>query len=122
MQTLIIAAAVTGISLLWRTYRYDPDNSFNSVLNRLPYALRKPITCGLCFTFWISLVATALFVPFGALTSSLPLRFVPGSTTEAVIMFLVEWFALGAIAAFAVYVVDTLFQVSHYYKHATTHD
>ena len=117
MPTTLIVVAVAGVALLWRTYRYDSDNKFNTVLDRLPYALRKPITCGLCFTFWISLLATIIFSPFAAAIAFLPYRFALGGAI-GVVNFLIQWFALGTAAVTVVYVVDTFFEISHYLKHA----
>ena len=114
MQTILIALATAGVALLWRTYRYDSDNQFNATLDRLPYMLRKPITCGLCFTFWVSFVTTVVFSPFQELVPILPYRF--GAVT--LITFLVQWFALGTLSTFVVYIVDTFFEISHYLKHA----
>jgi hypothetical protein len=116
METLLIVLAVAGLTLLWRTYRYDSDIGFNAALNRLPYFLQKPITCGICLTFWASLVAVLIFYPFPELITVLPYRFALGPA--AVNNFFVQWFALGTLASAVVYFIDTLFHVSHYFRHA----
>jgi hypothetical protein len=118
MTTFLIAAAVAGTALLWRNYRYDSEIRINGALDRLPYLLQKPITCGLCFTFWISLVATIIFFPFPALIESLPYRLQLSEPVMAFVTFFVQWFALGALSTMIVYIVDTLFEASHYLKHA----
>lgn len=113
---VLIAAAVAGVSLLWRVYRYDSENPLNVYLDKLPYLFRKPITCGMCVTFWISLCATILYTPLAGIVSSLPTRF--PFMNAPVVGFVFEWMVLGTTAALFVYVIDTFYQVSHYYKHA----
>jgi hypothetical protein len=122
MDIIIVVLAVAGVSLLWRTYRYDPENPFNDKLDRLPYVLRKPVTCGLCFTFWISCVCTVILVPLANVAFALPYRFPVAAIFRSIIGFGIEWFALGTLATAVVYAVDVLFQVSHYYKHKAAHE
>jgi hypothetical protein len=121
MNTVLAILTVSGAVLLWRTYRYDEENAFNKKLDALPYLLRKPITCGLCFTFWLSLLAAIIFVPFAEWLPLLQYRFALGEAVSGLLNFLVSWLALGTATTFLVYVIDTFYQVSHYYKHAAHH-
>lgn len=122
MTTILIILATAGIALLWRTYRYDADNQFNRIIDGWPFWIRKPLTCGLCFTFWVALGACILFSPFAELTTALPYRFALDARVMSLMTFLIQWLALGTLAAAAVYLIDTLFQISHYYKHAAHHE
>lgn len=118
MDTLFIAAAVTGLVLLWRTFRYDDENPLNAKLDAWPYVLRKPITCGLCITFWLALLSALLFEPFPQMMNMIALRIaLPPGITD-LIRFLASWLALGTLSSAMVYFIDTFYQVSHYYKHA----
>jgi hypothetical protein len=110
---------IAGIALLWRNFRYDTDNPANTYINQLNYWLQKPITCGLCFTFWTALIFDIFFDPLQGWLPSM--RFALGAW-EPFFAFCSAWMVLGTGATFAVYVIDTFFQVSHYYKHQTHHD
>ncbi len=114
MVLLSSAAAVAGIVALWRNFRYDTDNPANIYLDRLPYLLQKPITCGLCVTFWIALIFESIF----AVPNALPPThaFIPDTWT-AVAGFIASWMVLGTVSAFILYMLDTFFEVSHFYKH-----
>ncbi|MDB5244387.1 MAG: hypothetical protein JWN18_257 [Parcubacteria group bacterium] len=118
MTIILIVLATAGVSLLWRTYRYDSENSFNVVLDAWPFWIRKPLTCGLCFTFWIALIVSGIFSPFTHLIGDLPYRVEPEYWTAQIVAFLVGWLALGTLSVFVLYLIDTLFQISHYFKHA----
>lgn len=118
MPTVLIVIATAGVALLWRTYRYDSDNRFNAALDRLPYILRKPVTCGLCFTFWTAFFESFVFSPFPSLVSGLPFRIVLEEGGVSVATFLVQWLALGTCATAVVYIVDTFYEISHYLKHS----
>lgn len=117
-STLLVAGAVAGATLLWRTYRYDSDVAFNAYLNRLPYYFQKPITCGICITFWLSLAATIIFSPLKNAVMAVPSRFTLPQDLATIIGFGLEWLFLGMIAAAIVYAIDTVFHVSHYFRHA----
>jgi len=115
VDIIFSCAVVAGVAALWRNFRYDTDNPANKYLNRLPYVLRKPITCGLCVTFWVALAFTALFDP---LVSWLPpTRFAFSETLQTILAFLSSWMALGTGSALMLYVLDTFLEVSHFYKH-----
>ena len=105
---------VAGVALLWRNFRYDNENPANIYINRLNYWLRKPITCGLCFTYWVALVFVIFFNPLMGWLP--PLRFELGSL-QSPFVFGVSWMVVGTGAAFVVYFLDTFFEVSHYYAH-----
>lgn len=117
LDLIFSAMAVAGVSALWRNFRYDTDNPANKYLNKLPYILKKPITCGICFTFWAAGVFNIFFVP---LLGWLPLqRF---SLEIPLAEFFVSWMVLGTASALILYILDTFFEVSHFYKHkAHTH-
>lgn len=111
---------IAGVASLWRNFRYDKENPANRFFDKLPYFFRKSLTCGLCFTFWTAFVYNILFEPLGGWLSRA--RFVFSGQTESVLAFLVSWMVVGTGAALVLYLLDTLFEVSHYYKHRAHHD
>lgn len=112
---ILSAVAIAGVSLLWRTYRYDDENPLNKYLDRLPYLPRKSITCGICFTFWVAFLFAIIFEPLqGFLPEN---RFDFSLGTLGMLEFIFSWMVLGSLSALLVYLIETLFQVSHYYKH-----
>jgi hypothetical protein len=117
MHELFLCAAVAGVALLWRNFRYDRDLSINARIDALPYLIRKPITCGLCVTFWIAGATTLVFHPFAALVASLPYRHQTLEPLRLPLEFGAQWMALGVGAVAIVYVIDTFFQISHVLKH-----
>jgi sterol desaturase/sphingolipid hydroxylase (fatty acid hydroxylase superfamily) len=108
---------VAGTAALWRTFRYDDENPLNKKIDAWPYILRKPITCGVCSTFWIALIYS-----FGFDLS--PEVLIPLSTAPwfaSTFSFLAEWMLLGFAAIFQLYIFVFFFDVSHYYAHKAEH-
>ncbi len=112
-------AVIAGAAILWRNFRYDKENPANKYLDRLPYWLRKPVTCGVCFTYW---AAGAYAIVVDPLTDWIPPFRFPFGAAEALMTFFFCWMILGTGAAFIVYVLDTFFEISHYYKHKAAHE
>ena len=80
--------------------------------------LRKPITCGICFTFLMAFVFSILF-DFRMPSLQLKFNF---NDFDWLVSFFSTWMVLGVGSAFLVYVFDTFFQISHYYKHKAHKD
>lgn len=99
-----LAVVIASISILWRIFRYDTENPINGYLDRWPYLPKKLITCGVCFTFWITLV----FVLYSQYRNNIPF------STESIFL---DWMTTGFYAVMLVYVFDTFYQISHYFKH-----
>lgn len=113
--TIPTILTIAGFSLLWRNFRYDTDNPLYSFFENLPYGIRKPITCGLCVTYWITLLVLCIYNPlftyiFPALTH-LPVILQYSSS------FISTWMITGTVSVMVVYFIDTLYQVSHFFAH-----
>lgn len=115
LDLIFSSAIIAGIASLWRNFRYDTDNPANAYLNKLPYFLKKPITCGLCVTFWIAFFFSIFFIPLGEWLP--PTRFFFSDTVEVLVTFFTSWMIVGTGAALILYFLDTLFEISHFYKH-----
>lgn len=111
---VLSGAIVAGTTALWRTFRYDKENPVNAYIDSWPYWARKPITCGLCSTFWIALCYS--------FTIALdPSELIPFTFTHPAYIFFTKWILLGSFAAIELYVFVFFFDVSHYYAHQAHH-
>lgn len=117
LNLILSFSVIAGVALLYRNYRYDQENSLNKYIDRLPYFLNKPLSCGLCFTFWVALAYNFVFTPLDFWSPEFRYQF--SNTTKEVLTFLSSWMILGTGSGFIVYFIDTFFQVSHYFKHKT---
>jgi hypothetical protein len=63
----------------------------------LPFVPAKGLTCGFCFTYWLSLAAAVLFDPIAEW--QVPFRFAPGAAAP-VLEFLLDWMIIGFAALF----------------------
>ncbi len=111
-NVLLLATAISAVSLLWRIFsRHD---FIKNKIEYFPYVFKKPLTCGVCFTFWLTLAALLIFTPFDGW--QLPLRWSLGFITDTAI-FITHWFILGMGAVFLYYVFLTFYEGSHYLAH-----
>lgn len=121
-MTALIATAltITGLTLLWRNFRYDTDNPLHKHFERLPYLLRKPITCGLCITYWITFITLWFYNPLHT-TLSLDARSLT-LISESFMHFVASWMITGTVAVAIVYTIETFYQVSHTFAHRAHHE
>lgn len=117
LTILFGAGVITAISLLWRVFRYDDDNPLKKRLDTLPYLLQKPITCGICSTFWFALIYTAFAYPVYGLTPFFPSFEVLSSSLIGFAHFVCTWMIFGLTSISLYYVFLTFYEVSHYYAH-----
>jgi hypothetical protein len=115
LTTFTIALTIAGLSLLWRNFRYDTDNPLYPFFEKLPYGIRKPITCGLCVTYWITCLILFVYNPLYA--TILPLLAHTPTLIQYVGAFIGTWMITGTVAVCIVYTVDTLYQISHFFAH-----
>lgn len=111
----MFALIVAGLSLLWRNFRYDDDNPIKEKLDALPYFIKKPITCGVCFTFWFAFFVNSIALRDHTWWSALG-NYAP-SFWGFIVRFFGSWMILGVTAAFIVYSFVLLFEISHVIAH-----
>lgn len=118
IQLLITSLFVAGIAVCWRNLQTDL-NALSSALSKLPYLLRKPLTCGFCFTFWAAL-ATALIANPLAGVSGLWQTSVPAAWQPLADLF-VGWVVVGMLAVIIRFGYVVLQELVHYQVHHLRH-
>lgn len=88
--------AVAGATILWRTIK-DDHPRFKKFIVNLPL-VGPALQCGICVSYWFSLVALALVDPLPGWRPVLPYDL--GLFEPAIILGLM-WFALGTAVLFA---------------------
>lgn len=118
---LFLVFSLAGVAVLWRTWLRDHP-SWTAFLNALPYRLGKTLTCGTCFTYWLSL--GAVFVgdvplPVFSLHAAIP------GWVQGIIQGGSAWMALawGALVARFLYVLleEAVFFFVHHIREGHTH-
>jgi hypothetical protein len=85
---LIVAAVTTTSALIWRSLLMDHPALLEHV-EKLPI-IGGVLTCGFCFTVWLSLLAVMLYNPLSLWHTELP----------ALIRLTIGWFTLSAAVLF----------------------
>jgi hypothetical protein len=113
-DTLITAAVIAALSLLARiTLREKP---VEALVDRLPYLLQKPITCGVCRTFWMTFISQFLFNTQIQNYSQIFQAYIQGLPSTPV-TFLVSWMITAMLAVSMLYIFLTFYEGSHYLTH-----
>lgn len=86
----ISAAALACFAVLWRNWLEDHPNWKMWLANNLG-AVAKAMTCGSCFTAWITLLFVLIFNPLNSFLISV----VPFANIFAVASYAIQWMALG---------------------------
>jgi hypothetical protein len=105
------AIFIAALSLLARITLNEP--AVEKAANRLPYILQKPLTCGVCRTFWFSFFAQFFFLQF---ETNFLLPYIQGPF-QTIGEFLLSWVITGMTATAIFYVVVALDEGAHYLSH-----
>ncbi|MFZ2804114.1 MAG: hypothetical protein WA001_02735 [Patescibacteria group bacterium] len=62
--------AVAGFAVIWRNWLEDHPKFRSAIKTRLPWPFPKALTCGSCFTYWLSLGFILAFDPLPTWQSS----------------------------------------------------
>jgi len=91
----ISAAALAGFAVLWRNWLEDHPH-WKEWIHRHFKTIGKAVTCGSCFTFWITLIFVLIFNPINDFLSlSTPFMRLMWATS-----YFLQWMALGWGALF----------------------
>jgi hypothetical protein len=129
MQIIITSALIiSAISILWRSTLKKKPAMSEKLKKTFPFFLGTAITCGLCFTFWVSFFFVLIFNP-------IPQTFFSFNNFEnlSVVFFshrFLSWMILGVVALFIRFTyaileetVDKLNELNgHSHHHHHTHD
>lgn len=114
LNLLAYSLIISGVGILWRIFRKEPGIAPR--IDRLPHLIRKPLTCGVCFIFWISFFFLLLTEePFSI---SVPLAFEAPSLLGAAADFVATWIMLGMSSAFVFYLFLFPYEGSHWASHS----
>lgn len=91
----ISAAALAAFAVLWRNWLEDHPH-WKDWLHGYLGVIAKALTCGSCFTFWITLIFVLIFNPIGMFFSLVA----PFSGLRFGTSYLFQWMALGWGALF----------------------
>jgi len=116
---ILTSFAIAGASVLWRSFLYDSRMLREGVRGRLPKFFGKALTCGLCFTFWLSLFVALITDPFAGWLP--PFRFALSPGLYAPIQIFVSWMALGMLSALIRFSYAALSELVHYQVHHVNH-
>jgi len=90
-EYLFLCLVVAGIATLWRNL-LAMNAPLRDGVHSLPF--QKALTCGFCFSYWLSLLAIVLWQPqFGSAIPSLRWQFL--EVLEPCIRFIASWMVLG---------------------------
>ncbi len=93
---IMTGLAVGSLAVIWRKLLNDLPRFREGIKIYIPYPMNRALTCGFCFTYWLSLGSLIVFNPLGDwLPSVQPI--IP-ATLDPVIYFFVSWMILGFIA------------------------
>lgn len=101
-----------GIVTIWDKIRHDFPALENALQTKLPWLIRKPLICGLCLSYWVS-----LFLVLGT-APQVPLSFVSGN---AILGLWFMWFVTGFMAWAFFAVVLALHHVIHFLDEKISH-
>ncbi len=111
IDAILSALAIAGTSALWRNLQEDIPAITQTLEKYVPWPLRQSLTCGFCFTYWLSLFFLVFSNPFHAWTVPLRISFGPLSS---LITLGIEWMALAISAAFVRFAYVNLQELTHY--------
>ena len=66
IETLQSMVVIASISILWRSTLNKKDALRVGIQKKFPIFLGTALTCGLCFTYWVTLVFVIIFSPIPA--------------------------------------------------------
>jgi hypothetical protein len=111
---LVLTLAAAGIALIWRDLLIDFPK-LKARVKALPFPLGKALTCGSCFTYWLSLVFVLAIDPLGgwlpALTFSAPVWL------HEAVRVLFSWMAFGTAAVTMRFTAVAVQELVHYQTH-----
>jgi len=114
MQSIFLYALWSaGIVTIWDKIRHDFPALENALKTKLPWLIGKPLICGLCMSYWVS-----LFLILGT-APQVPLTFAGGS---AILGLWFMWFATGFVAWAFFAVVLALHHLIHFLNGKISHN
>ena len=116
---ILTSFTVAGIAVLWRSFLYDSAALRDGIRARLPKFFAKALTCGMCFTYWLSLLVVVVFDPLGGWLP--PLRFGVAPWAYAPLQITVSWMAIGMLSVFIRFSYAALSELVHYQVHHVNH-
>jgi hypothetical protein len=96
LNLIMTGLAIGSFAVIWRKLLNDAPRLRNGIKAHIPYPISRALTCGFCFTYWLSLVSLIIFNPLNGWLP--PLQSVIPSTLIPFIYLSVSWMTLGFIS------------------------
>jgi hypothetical protein len=87
------AFVVASFSVIWRKFLNDLPQVKRWILAHIPYPINRTLTCGFCFTYWLSLASLFIFNPLQEWIP--PLRWEFLLPMQPLVSIFFAWMAVG---------------------------
>jgi hypothetical protein len=88
--------AIGSFAVIWRKLLNDLPRLREGIMKYIPHPASRALTCGFCFTYWLSLGSLIVFDPLGGWLP--PIRqFIPATVASFIYVFC-SWMILGFTA------------------------
>ncbi len=111
MNYFLTCAAIAGLAIIWRNWLID-HKQFSSFLKKIPF-LGKALTCGSCFTYWISLLALTIYNPI----KDWPILSYNNVYINFLFTLLFQWMAISFGAVFLRFIYVLIQELVNYLTH-----
>lgn len=88
--------AIGSFSVIWRKLLNDLPRLRNLIGKHAPYPISRALTCGFCFTYWLSLGSLSIFNPLN--DGFPPVQAIVPAVLFPFIYIFVSWMMLGFVA------------------------
>jgi hypothetical protein len=88
--------AIGSVSVIWRKLLNDLPRLRKNISEHVPYPISRALTCGFCFTYWLSLESLIIFNPLNGWLP--PLQAIVPAQLSLFIYICFSWMALGFVA------------------------
>jgi hypothetical protein len=96
INIIFSSLCIAGIAIIWREVLMQNPNIKEWILRFIPFPFGKAITCGFCFTYWLSLFVVVCIDPLSGWLP--PFRFPVYSFFVPFVQILSSWMIIGTIA------------------------
>lgn len=99
-------------TLLWRIL--SREKLLTEKIEKLPYLIQKPLTCGVCFTFWLTFFYQLILIHSPHIFYHIDWK---SHILIDLFYFVFYWWVTAFIAVFIYYLFLTWYEGSHYLAH-----
>ncbi len=116
---ILTSCAIAGAAVVWRSFLYDFKWLREGIKSHTPIYIGKMLTCGTCFTYWLTLLVVIIFDP---LAGWLPTQRVQlGGEVAVLLQIVFSWMAIALIATLLRFGYAAISELVHYQVHKLNH-